>query len=60
MEKENKNKNSCDTILYMRISQYDKNMCAEMVKYYGMPNISTFIRELIRKQIELFNERKEK
>lgn len=56
MEKKRKKVNY-DTIIYLRINTEDKKKCAEIAKYYGMPNVSTFFRELIKKSIENYENR---
>ena len=53
MKEENKKKNF-NTFLYLRMDKTDKEKCIEIAKYYGMPNVSTYFRELIKKQIELY------
>ena len=53
MKEENKKKNF-NTFLYLRMDKDDKEKCMEIAKYYGMPNVSTYFRELIKKQIELY------
>ena len=45
MEKRKKN---YDTFLYLRMSKQDKDKCYEIAKHYGMPNVSTYFRELIK------------
>ena len=59
MKEKEINKNY-DTALYIRMDKEDKEKCVEMAKYYGLPNFSTFVRELIRQQIKLYEERKGK
>ena len=49
-----------DTILYLRMDKRDKEKCAEIAKHYGMPNVSTYFRELIKKQIENYERNEEK
>lgn len=56
---ETKRKNF-DTFLYLRMSKSDKEKCSKIAKYYGMPNVSTFFRELIKRQIELYESKVEK
>lgn len=52
MEIKNKKKKNYDTVLYMRLDKDDKEKCVEIAKYYGMPNVSTYFRELIKRAIE--------
>lgn len=51
---ENKKNAKASTAIYIRAVEEDKQKCIEMAKFYGMPNYSTFIRELIRKQYEVY------
>lgn len=60
METRKKKKVNYDTTLYLRISKEEKNKCSEIAKYYGMPNVSTYFRELIRKNIENYENREVK
>lgn len=60
MEKKNKKKVNYDTIIYLRINKQEKEKCSEIAKYYGMPNVSTYFRELIRRNIENYENRKDK
>jgi len=57
MEKRKKN---YDTFLYLRMSKQDKDKCCEIAKHYGMPNVSTYFRELIKRQIELYESKEAK
>ena len=54
MKEENEKKKNFNTFLYLRMDKADKEKCVEIAKYYGMPNVSTYFRELIKKQIELY------
>lgn len=54
MKDENLKKKNFNAFLYLRIDKDDKKKCEEIAKYYGMPNVSTYFRELIKKQIELY------
>ena len=56
MKEENKKKNF-NTFLYLRMDKGDKEKCVEIAKYYGMPNVSSYFRELIKKQIELYEKK---
>ena len=60
METRNKKKINYDTILYLRMNKTEKEKCTEIAKYYGMPNVSTYLRELIRRNIENYENRKDK
>ena len=55
-----KSKKNFDTFLYLRMNKQDKEKCCEIAKHYGMPNVSTYFRELIRKQIELYESKEGK
>jgi len=57
MEKKKIKKKNLDTVLYMRLDKEDKDKCVEIAKYYGLPNVSTFFRELIRMSIEDYEKR---
>lgn len=59
MKEENKKKNF-NTFLYLRMDKQDKEKCIEIAKHYGMPNVSTYFRELIKKQIELYESKEVK
>ena len=54
METRKAKKKNYDTFLYLRMDKADKKKCEEIAKYYGMPNVSTYFRELVKKQIELY------
>ena len=54
MREENEKKKNFNTFLYLRMDKIDKEKCVEIAKHYGMPNVSTYFRELIKKQIELY------
>ena len=56
MKEENKKKNF-NTFLYLSMDKEDKEKWVEIAKYYGMPNVSTYFRELIKKQIELYEKK---
>ena len=60
MEIKNKKKKNYDTVLYMRLDKKDKAKCIEIAKYYGMPNVSTYFRELIKIAIEKYENREVK
>lgn len=57
IETRNKKKVNYDEILYIRISREDKEKCSEIAKYYGLPNVSTYFRELIKRNIERYEKR---
>ena len=60
MEQKAKKPKNLDTVLYMRISQKDKEKCNEIAKSYGMPNFSTYVRYLIKLGIENYERKGEK
>lgn len=57
MEQRKAKKKNFDTVLYMRLDKEDKEKCVEIAKYYGMPNVSTYFRELIKMSIEDYEKR---
>ncbi len=57
MEQKKVKKKNYDTVLYMRLDKKDKEKCAEIAKYFGMPNVSTYFRELIKISIDNYNKK---
>ena len=60
METKERKKKNYDTVLYMRLDKGDKDKCVEIAKYYGMPNVSTYFRELIKRAIEKYENKEVK
>ena len=60
METKTRKKKNYDTVLYMRLDKEDKEKCVEIAKHYGMPNVSTYFRELIRTSIENYENKEVK
>ena len=52
-----KEKKKLDAILYIRINKEEKEKFNKIAKHYGMPNATTYFRELIRRNIEKFEQK---
>ena len=57
METKRMKKKNLDTVLYLRVNNEKKQKYMEVCNYYGMPDLSTFIRELLNREIEIYEKK---